>query len=111
VFPGITIRASLAAKTGSFTTLPSPPQVVQAIDDLRERAASYGLPRGMRPTGKRRIEADGIQPALLCRARDAAAFSRATSFVIAGTSPFGTTITVQLRLRKTASSLDQVVIL
>jgi hypothetical protein len=37
---------SLAAKTGSFTTLPSTPQVVQAIDDLRERVASYGLQRG-----------------------------------------------------------------
>jgi hypothetical protein len=36
----------LAAKTGSFTTLPSTPQVVQAIDDLRERVASYGLQRG-----------------------------------------------------------------
>jgi hypothetical protein len=37
---------SLAAKTGSFTTLALPPQVVEAIDELRERVASYGLARG-----------------------------------------------------------------
>jgi hypothetical protein len=48
---------SLAAKTGSFTTLPSPPQVVQAIDDLRERVASYGLPRGIARSLDAKLEA------------------------------------------------------
>jgi hypothetical protein len=47
----------LAAKTGSFTTLPSPPQVVQAIDDLRERVASYGLPRGTARSLDAKLEA------------------------------------------------------
>jgi hypothetical protein len=47
----------LAAKTGSFTTLPSIPQVVQAIDDLRERVASYGLQRGMARSLDAKLEA------------------------------------------------------
>jgi hypothetical protein len=48
---------TLAAKTGSFTTLPSPPHVVQAIDDLRERVASYGLPRGIARSLDTKLEA------------------------------------------------------
>ena len=48
---------SLAAKTGSFTTLALPPQVVQAIDDLRERIASYGLPRGTARSLDAKLEA------------------------------------------------------
>jgi hypothetical protein len=48
---------SLAAKTGSFTTRPSPPQVVQAIDELRERVASYGLPRGIARSLDAKLEA------------------------------------------------------
>ena len=48
---------SLAAKTGSFTTLPSTPPVVQAIDDLRERVASYGLPRGIARSLDAKLEA------------------------------------------------------
>ena len=47
----------LAAKTGSFTTLPTTPQVVQAIDDLRERVASYGLPRGTARSLDAKLEA------------------------------------------------------
>jgi hypothetical protein len=47
----------LAAKTGSLTTLPSPPQVVQAIDDLRERVASYGLQRGTARSLDAKLEA------------------------------------------------------
>ena len=47
----------LAAKTGSFTTQASPPQVVQAIDDLRERVASYGLPRGTARSLDAKLEA------------------------------------------------------
>jgi hypothetical protein len=48
---------SLAAKTGSFTTLALPPQVVQAIDTLRERVASYGLPRGTARSLDAKLEA------------------------------------------------------
>jgi hypothetical protein len=48
---------SLAAKTGSFTTLALPPQVVQAIDELRERVASYGLPRGTARSLDAKLEA------------------------------------------------------
>ena len=48
---------SLAAKTGSFTTLPSPPAIVQAIDDLRERVARYGLPRGTARSLDAKLEA------------------------------------------------------
>jgi len=48
---------SLAAKTGSFTTLALPPQVVQAIDELRERVASYGLPRGIARSLDAKLEA------------------------------------------------------
>jgi hypothetical protein len=47
----------LAAKTGSFTTLPTPPQVIQAIDDLRERVASYGLQRGIGRSLDAKLEA------------------------------------------------------
>lgn len=48
---------SLAAKTGSFTTLALPPQVVQVIDELRERVASYGLPRGIARSLDAKLEA------------------------------------------------------
>jgi hypothetical protein len=48
---------TLAAKTGSFATLPTTPQVVQAIDDLRERVASYGLPRGIARSLDAKLEA------------------------------------------------------
>jgi FIMAH domain-containing protein len=34
-----------------------PPQVVQAIDDLRERVASYGLPRGIARSLDAKLEA------------------------------------------------------
>lgn len=47
----------LAAKTGSFTIQSSTPQVVQAIDDLRERVASYGLTRGTARSLDARLEA------------------------------------------------------
>ena len=47
----------LAAKTGSFTTQALPSQVVQAIDDLRERVASYGLPRGIARSLDAKLEA------------------------------------------------------
>jgi hypothetical protein len=47
----------LAAKTGSFTTLALPPQVVQAIDELRERVASYGSSRGMARSLDAKLEA------------------------------------------------------
>ncbi len=48
---------SLAAKTGSFTTLPTIPQVAQAIDNLRERVASYGLQRGIARSLDAKLEA------------------------------------------------------
>jgi FIMAH domain-containing protein len=48
---------SLAAKTGSFTTLALPPHVVQTIDTLRERVASYGLPRGTARSLDAKLEA------------------------------------------------------
>jgi hypothetical protein len=48
---------NLAAKTGSFTTLALPPQVVEAIDELRERVASYGLPRGIARSLDAKLEA------------------------------------------------------
>jgi FIMAH domain-containing protein len=48
---------SLAAKTGSFTTLISLSEVEQALDDLRERVASYGLPRGTARSLDAKLEA------------------------------------------------------
>ena len=48
---------TLAAKTGSFTTLRAPAQVEQTIDDLRERVASYGLPRGIAKSLDAKLEA------------------------------------------------------
>ena len=47
----------LAAKAGSFTTQATTPQVIQAIDDLRERVASYGLPRGTARSLDAKLEA------------------------------------------------------